>query len=137
MTNKQLAFEKQNIINLFNQKKFVKISKISQKIRYLFEDQPDIVKIIVMSDLNTKNFIKAEQLLRKAVIKNNTAEFNYILGNTLKIQDKNSEAIIAYKKSISLKKDFSEAYNNLANVQKKIGNFDDALLNYKNAIKIK
>ena len=31
MTNKQLAFEKQNIINLFNQKKFVKISKISQK----------------------------------------------------------------------------------------------------------
>ena len=59
MTNKQLAFEKQNIINLFNQKKFVKISKISQKIRYLFEDQPDIVKIIIMSDLNTKNFIKA------------------------------------------------------------------------------
>ena len=40
-----------------------------------------------MSDLNTKNFIKAEQLLRKAVIKNNTAEFNYILGNTLKIQE--------------------------------------------------
>ena len=137
MTNKQLAFEKQNIINLFNQKKFVKISKISQKIRYLFEDQPDIVKIIVMSDLNTKNFIKAEQLLKKAVIINNTAEFNYILGNTLKIQDKNSEAIVSYKKSISIKKDFSEAYNNLANVQKKIGNFDEALLNYKNAIKTK
>ena len=137
MTNKQLAVEKQNIINLFNQKKFGKISKISKKIRNLFEDQADIVKIIVMSDLNTKNFIKAEQLLRKAIIKNNTAEFNYILGNTLKIQDKSSEAIIVYKKSISLKKDFSEAYNNLANVQKKIGNFDEALLNYKNAIKIK
>ena len=137
MSNKNFAIEKKNIINLFNQKKFVKISKISQKIRYLFEDQPDIVKIIVMSDLNTKNFIKAEQLLKKAVIINNTAEFNYILGNTLKIQDKNSEAIVSYKKSISIKKDFSEAYNNLANVQKKIGNFDEALLNYKNAIKTK
>ena len=137
MTNENLAVEKKNIINLFNQKKFGKISKISPKIRNLFENQPDIIKIIVMSDLNTKNFIKAEHLLKKVVIKNNTADFNYILGNALKIQDKNSEAIIFYKKSISLKKDFSEAYNNLANVQKKIGDFDEALLNYKNAIKTK
>ncbi len=135
MSNKNFAIEKKNIINLFNQKKFSKISKISEKIRNLFENQPDIVKIIVMSDLNTKNFIKAEQLLRKAIILNNTDEFNYILGNTLKIQDKYNEAIIAYKKSISLNKNFSEAYNNLANVQKKIESFDEALLNYKNAIR--
>ena len=128
---------KQNIISLFNQKKFNKISKISSKIRSLFEDQTDIVKIIVMSDLNVKNFIKAEHLLRKVLIQNNTAEFNYILGNTLKIQDKNNEAIIAYKKSISLNNNFSEAYNNLANVQKKIEYFDDALSNYKNAIRTK
>ena len=37
-----------------------------------------------MSDLNTNNFIKAEQLLKKILSKNNTAEFNYILGNTFK-----------------------------------------------------
>ena len=137
MINKNLAIEKQNIINLFNQKKFNKISKISPKILSSFEDQPDIVKIIIFSNLNTKNFIKAEKLLRKVLIRNNTAEYNYILGNTLKIQDKNDDAIIAYKKSISLNNNFSEAYNNLANVQKKIGNFDDALLNYNNAIRTK
>ena len=137
MNDNELAIEKQNIISLFNQKKFNKISKISSKIRSLLEDQTDIVKIIVMSDLNVKNFIKAEHLLRKVLIQNNTAEFNYILGNTLKIQDKNNEAIIAYKKSISLNKNFSEAYNNLANVQKKIEYFDDALVNYKNAIRTK
>ena len=137
MSNKNLEIEKQNIINLFNQKKFNKISKISPKILSFFEDQPDIAKIIVMSNLNTKNFLKAEQFLRKVLIRNNTDEFNYILGNTLKIQDKNHEAIIAYKKSISLNKNFSEAYNNLANVQKKIRDFDNALLNYKNAIRTK
>ena len=119
MINKNLAIEKQNIINLFNQKKFNKISKISPKILSSFEDQPDIVKIIIFSNLNTKNFIKAEKLLRKVLIRNNTAEYNYILGNTLKIQDKNDDAIIAYKKSILLNNNFSEAYNNLANVQKK------------------
>ena len=135
MSNKNFEFEKQNIINLFNQKKFSKISKISSKIRNLFENQPDIIKMIVLSDLNTKNFIKAEQLLRKVLILNNTDEYNYILGNTLKFQNKYEEAIEAYKKSISLNNNFSEAYNNLANVQKKIESFDDALLNYKNAIR--
>ena len=135
MSKNNLLKEKKNIINLFKQKKFSKISNISIKKRNLLEDQPDIVKIIVISDLNNKNFIKAEHLLRKAMITNNTAEFNYILGNILKFQDKNNEAIAAYKKSISLNKDFSEAYNNLANVQKKIELFEDALLNYKNAIR--
>ena len=137
MSKKNLLLEKQNIINLFKQKKFNKISKISSKIRSFFEDQPDIVKIIVMSDLNSKNFYRAENLLTRALIYNNNAEFNYILGNTLKIQDKNEEAINAFKKSISLNKNFSEAYNNLANVQKKVERFDDALLNYKKAISVK
>ncbi len=137
MSNKNLEIEKKNIINLFKQKKFHKISKISIKTVSFFEDMPDIVKIIVFSDLNTKNYIKAEKLLKKVLIKHNTAEYNYILGNTLKIQDKNEEAIIAYKKSVSLNNKFSEAYNNLANVQKKIGNSNDALLNYKYAIKTK
>ena len=137
MSNKKFLIDKQNIINLFNQKKFSKISNIPFKIRTLFEGQLDIVKMIVMSDLNTKNFIKAEQLLKKVLIENNTAEFNYILGNIFKIQNKNHEAIDAYKKSISLNRNFSEAYNNLANVQKKIEYFDEALLNYKNAIRTK
>ena len=137
MSNKNFLIDKQNIINLFNQKKFSKISNIPFKIRTLFEGQLDIVKMIVMSDLNTKSFIKAEQLLKKVLIENNTAEFNYILGNTFKIQNKNHEAIDAYKKSISLNRNFSEAYNNLANVQKKIEYFDEALLNYKNAIRTK
>ena len=137
MSNKNFLIDKQNIINLFNQKKFSKISNIPFKIRTLFEGQLDIVKMIVMSDLNTKNFIKAEQLLKKVLIENNNAEFNYILGNIFKIQNKNHEAIEAYKKSISLNRNFSEAYNNLANVQKKIEYFDEALLNYKNAIRTK
>ena len=137
MNNKHLLNEKQNIVNLFNKKKFNKISNLPPKTRALFEDQPDIAKIIVMSDLNCNNFIKAEQLLKKMLVQSNTAEFNYILGNTLKIQNKNDEAIDAYKKCILIDSNFSEAYNNLANVQKKIEYFDEALLNYKNAIRTK
>jgi len=113
-----LKIDKQNIINLFKQKKFNKISKISRKIRDYFKDQQDIAKIIIMSDLNTKNFIKAEQFLRKILIRNNTSEYNYILGNTLKAQDKNHEAAIAFKTSISQNKNFSEAYINKIKLMK-------------------
>tara|TARA_Y100000768_G_scaffold284822_1_gene219316 strand:- start:298 stop:1944 length:1647 start_codon:yes stop_codon:yes gene_type:complete len=136
MINNDLTISKKNIIDLFKKKKFTKISKVSIKVRDYFKDQPDIAKIIIMSDLNTKNFIKAEQFLRSILTINNNSEFNYILGNTLKAQDKNNEAVIAFKESILLNKNFSEAYNNLANVQKKIGDFDQALSNYKSAIKV-
>tara|TARA_B100001540_G_scaffold276275_1_gene262991 strand:+ start:2665 stop:4296 length:1632 start_codon:yes stop_codon:yes gene_type:complete len=132
-----MIIKRQNIIELFNKKKFSKISKISSKVISSFEDQMDIVKIIVISHLNTGNFVQAEQLLKRILVRNNTAEFNYILGNTLKIQGKNIDAIKAYQQSIKLNKNFSESYNNLANIQKKIGDFDDALLNYKNAIRTK
>ena len=40
-----------------------------------------------------------------------------------------------YKKAISLNKSFSEAYNNLANTQKKLGDNKNAISNYMEAIK--
>ena len=137
MSTSNLIVNRQKIINLFNQKKFNKISKIPTKILNSFGGHPDIVKIIVICFINTKNFLKAEQFLKNILINNNSDQINYFLGNVFKLQNKNYDAISAYKKSILLNKNFSEAYNNLANVQKKIGEFDNALLNYKNAIKNK
>ena len=124
MSQKNLVHEKNKIISLFNQKKFDKISKISSKILDQFNEQIEIVKILFIFYINQKNYFKAEQYLKNSLSKLNSAELNYFLGNTLKIQDKNLEAINAYKKSISLNSDYSEAYNNLANVQKKIGMLD-------------
>ena len=137
MSQKNLNHEKNNIISLFNEKKFDKISKISSKILEQFNEQIEIVKIVVISYLNQKNYFKAEQYLKNSLLELDSAELYYFLGNTYKIQDKNLEAIDAYKKSISLNSDYSEAYNNLANVQKKIGMLDEASSNYLNAINCK
>ena len=120
MEKKNLLFQKKKLINLFNQKKFSKICKISSKILNLFIDQKEIVKIIVISYLNQKNYFKAEQFLKKALFNETSSELFYFLGNVLKIQEKNIEAIEAYFNSIQLNSNFSEAYNNLANVQKKL-----------------
>ena len=50
-------------------------------------------------------------------------------------QNKFHEAIDLYKKAISLNNNFSEAYNNLANTQKIMGDNANATYNYIHAIK--
>ena len=135
MSKKKIIFEKNTIINLFNDKKFKKISKYSKNIIDYYENDIDICKLVIASEINLKNYFKAEQFLKKVINIHNTDELNYLYGNILKIQNKYHEAIDLFKKAISLNNKFSEAYNNLANTQKKIGDNENAKNNYIQAIK--
>ena len=135
MSNKKSVFDKNTIVNLFNENKFNKISKYSQSIIDYYEMDIDICKLVIASEINLKNYFKAEQYLKKIIINNNSDEIYYLYGNILKMQNKFHEAIDAYKKAISLNNKFSEAYNNLANTQKKINENENATYNYIQAIK--
>ena len=135
MSKKKIIFEKNTIIKLFNDKKFKKISKYSKNIIDYYENDIDICKLVIASEINLKNYFKAEQFLKKVINTYNTDELNYLYGNILKIQNKFYEAIDLFKKAISLNNKFSEAYNNLANTQKKIGDNENAENNYIQAIK--
>ena len=135
MSKKKIIFEKNTIIELFNDKKFKKISKYSKNIIDYYENDIDICKLVIASEINLKNYFKAEQFLKKVINIHNTDELNYLYGNILKIQNKYHEAIDLYKKAISLNNKFSEAYNNLANTQKKVGDNENAKSNYIQAIK--
>ena len=135
MSKKKKFFDKNTIVKLFNENKFYKISKNSKIIINEFEMDIDICKLVVASEINLKNYFKAEQYLKKIITIHNTDELNYLYGNILKIQKKFYDAISAYKKAILLNKKFSEAYNNLANTQKKIGDNQNAMYNYNQAIK--
>ena len=135
MSKKKIIFEKNTIIKLFNDKKFKKISKYSKNIIDYYENDIDICKLVIASEINLKNYFKAEQFLKKVINIHNTDELNYLYGNILKIQNKYHEAIDLYKSAILLNNKFSEAYNNLANTQKKIGDNENAKNNYIQAIK--
>ena len=135
MSKKKNIFDKNTIVKLFYDSKFNKISKYSKVIIDEYEMDIDICKLVVVSEINLKNYFKAEQYLKKILIIHNTDELNYLYGNILKIQDKFYDAIDAYKKAILLNKKFSEAYNNLANTQKIIGDNKNAMYNYNQAIK--
>ena len=58
------------------------------------------------------------------------------MGIALKDQGKLDEAIEAYKKAISIKPDYAEAYNNMGNALQDKGTRDEAIEAYKKAISI-
>lgn len=136
MREKILNFDRDKIFKFFKDKKFAKLSKISKSILKRFENDKEIYKILIFSEINLKNLDKALIISKKLIILVNDAETNYIQGNILKLQNEFEKAITFYKKAIAFKKDFFEAYNNLASSQKKIGLIDDAFQNYKKSIKI-
>ena len=137
MKEKNLNFDRSKIFKFFQNKKYTKISKISKSILKTFGNDKEIHKIIILSELNEKNFSKAEIVSKKLLNLTDDAETNYIHGNVLKLQNKFQEAIIFYQKAINYKKDYFEAYNNLATSQKNIGLKDKAFKNYKYAIELK
>ncbi|MFL2892451.1 MAG: tetratricopeptide repeat-containing sulfotransferase family protein [Candidatus Pelagibacter sp.] len=137
MKENKLNFDRLKIFNLFQDKKYAKISKISKSILKTFAQDKEIYKIIIFSELNEKNFNKAKIVSEKLLDLVNDAETNYIHGNVLKLQNKFKEATIFYEKAIDYKKDYFEAYNNLATSQKNIGLKDKAFENYKHAINLK
>lgn len=126
---------KHNIIQLFKEKKFKKISKISKTFLEKYKTDIDVLHVVIISEINCNNFIKAENLTKELLDIKESKEIYYLYGNILKLQNKYEEAITAYKKSIKLDETFSEAYNNLANVQKKIELIDEAYRNYEKSIK--
>ena len=136
MNKKRFLFDKRAEVNLFNEKKFSKISKHSKSIINYYESDIDICKLVVASEINLKDYLKAEQCLKKIIANHNSDEIYYLYGNILKFQNKFYDAIDAYNKAISLNKNFSEAYNNLANTQKNINENKNAEHNYLKAIEL-
>ena len=59
------------------------------------------------------------------------------MGVVFKEQGRIDETIKAYKKALSIKPDYAEAYNNMGNALKEQGKLDEAIKAYKKALSIK
>ncbi len=134
MKKKNFDLDKKTIINLFNKGKFNKISKYSKFIINNYKLDIYIVKLVIATEINLKNYSKAEKYLEETIVHHKNDEIYYLFGNILKMQNKLVEAIDAYKKAIFLNNKFSPAYNNLANIQKILNDNKSAVYNYNQAI---
>ena len=78
MSKKKIVFEKNTVVKLFNDRKFKKISKYAKNIIDYYKIDIDICKLVIVSEINLKNYFKAEQYLRKIIKIHNTDELNYL-----------------------------------------------------------
>ena len=85
-----------------------------------------------------KDFLNAKKQCEEILVKiNSNFEIYNIYAVILYELKKFDEAIINWKKTIELNKDYFFGYNNLGNVYLKINEIDNAIINYDKAINIK
>ena len=137
MNSNSFIRDKENILNLFKEKKFTKVIKLGKNLLKKKPKDFDLLYILGFSSINLQNYIDAEKFFKKILIYKQNADIFYIYGkinSNLKNYDK---ALESFNKAISLNPKFSEAYNNLGNLEKLNNKIEDAVKNYKKAISTK
>jgi len=79
-----------------------------------------------------KLFERSERLFKEAIRIAPSATYYFNLANALDMQGKQCAAKY-YEKAIELNADYAEAYNNLGNLHRRSGRFQDAILSYRKA----
>ena len=125
---------KKKIINLFKEKNFNKIIKLSKNLINKKNIDHELLKILALTQMNLNNFYEAEKYLKKLIIIKKSSDIFYLYGTVLTKQEKYVESIEAFEDAINLNSNFSEAFNSLGNSKKKLNNTSEAIINYKKAI---
>lgn len=89
---------------------------------------------LALSALAEKDYTGSlSELLRAQSFNPEDAEINHLLGLAYYAKNRPREAIVAYRKAIELRKDYSEAYNNLGVVYLALKKYDQARHNFEKA----
>ena len=94
----------------------------------------DVVQLIGLSAIYLKKFETAEFYFRNLILIKEDANLFYNYGKILKELGKYDEAIKNFLNSIKLKPNFSEAYNNIANIYVALESNSEAEHYYKKAL---
>ena len=137
MNSNNFAKEKQKILKLFKDKKYLEVSKLGFRLYKQTPNDIDLVQILGLTLINTQNFSEAENYFKKLLKLKKSAEAYYTLGNIQKKIKKYDNAISSFENALKLNPKFSEAFNNLGNTKKLIHKRDEAISHYKKAISLK
>ena len=129
MNSNNFEKNKKVILSLFKEKKFTKTIKLAKKLLKKKPKDYDLLYVLGFSSINSKNYINAEKYFKEILLFKQNAEIYYIYGNILSKLKNYEESINSFNKAISLKSDFSEAYNNLGNSLQASGEIEKAIIN--------
>ena len=118
----------QDAINAQNSGNLKKADKIYKKLLSQYPNNFEILFNCAVLHFNLKNYIKSEDLFKKAILLNNNNHQIYNgYGVLLKELNKDEEAAINFYKSIEIKEDYLSAYLNLFQIYKKYSNQKEML----------
>jgi protein O-GlcNAc transferase len=100
-------------------------------------NHPDALHLLGLIAQQLRRYDLAVQLIRQAIEGNGHPVYFSNLGAVLSDEGKLEEAITAYRRAISIKPDFAEAYSNLGNALNEQGKLDEAIAAYRQAISIR
>ena len=115
------------ILNLYKEKNYKDVIISGLKLLKKNPKNYQLIYSIGLSYLNLQNYTEAEKYFDKLLNVQKKPEILYIQANICKQLKKYDSAINYFEEAIRLNPNFSEAYNNLGNVKKRIGKIDDAI----------
>ena len=118
---------KKNVLNYFKNHQFEKVIKFGRKLLKKNNDL-QLCYALGISYLSLKNYSQAEKTFKNVVLLKPSAENYYIYGNIHKQLENFTEAAKFFEEALNLKSDYSDAYNNLGNVKKKLGLIKEAIV---------
>lgn len=99
--------------------------------------QPDALHLLGVIALQTKDFQRSAELIRKAIkLHAKNAMYFYNYGNALNGLRQFSAAVESYDRAIAIKPDYAEAYSNRGIVLQALGRFEAAIESYDRATAI-
>ena len=126
------------LINLYNEKKFLLVIKYAQALSKRYPKSFTIWNILAISKSKIQLFDEAIEAYKKVLLINpNYAEAYNNMGNAFTNQGKFDKAIETYKKALLINPHYPEALNNIGTVLKKQGKLNNSLEYYKKAIEFK
>ena len=137
MNSNNLEKLKKKVLSSFKEKKFQEAIVNGENLLKEGQNDAQLLFILGLASINLQNFANAENYFEKLILFKKTAENLYTLGNIQKKLKKFNIAINTFAEAIKLNPNFSEAYNNLGNTKKLIGQRDEAIIYYKKAISLK
>ena len=133
-TNQQLH----KLLELYKNKKFKDLEKLTLNFIEEFQDHPFVWKIRGLT-LKQNGKLSEALFANKKVLKITPQDYesHTNLGNTLHQLGKFKEAEISHKRAINIKPDYAEAYYNLSITLEQLNKLDEAKINLMQAIELK
>ena len=108
MNSNYFEKNKNKILNLYKEQKFLELIKLGDKLIKLNSNDAQLIYLLGLSSINLQKFIDAEKYFEKLISIKKKPEIFYTYGNIKKKLKKYNEAIVSFENAIKLKPDFSE-----------------------------